>query len=237
MSKKGFFVVIEGMDGTGKTFLTKKIEKKLNEKKHQVIITREPGGEKIAEKIRKLIFSAEGDQLSARTETLLFLASRANNVEKVIRPNLEKGKIVLCDRYTLSTIIYQGIIKQKEVLSELREIVKYAVNKTTPDLTIYMDAKAEEAFKRRNNNKNTNKKKFLYFNGLASLKPNSKNKNNNRYDKESMKFYKQIEKAYKDEMKLFAKKNRVLKLNSTLDLEILAEKAVKEIEKQIKDKW
>ena len=236
MSKKGFFVVIEGMDGTGKTFLTKKIEKKLNEKNKEVIVTREPGGEKIAEKIRKLIFSAEGDQLSARTETLLFLASRANNVEKVIRPNLEKGKIVLCDRYTLSTIIYQGIIKQKELINEVREVVKYAVNKTTPDLTIYMKAKAEDAFKRRNKNKNTNKNKFLYFNKITSLKPNSKN-NNNRYDKESMKFYKQIEKAYQEEMELFAKKNKVLELDSKLDLDILAKRAVEEIEKQLKDKW
>ena len=159
------------------------------------MLPREPGGEKIAEKIRKLIFSAEGDQLLARTETLLFLASRANNVEKVIRPNLEKGKIVLCDRYTLSTIIYQGIIKQKELVSEVREVVKYAINKTVPDLTIYMKAKAEDAFERRNKNKNRNKNKFLYLNKITSFKPNSKN-NNNRYDKESMKFYKQIEKAY-----------------------------------------
>ena len=104
----GKFITLEGIDGSGKTTQGFFLKNKLEEFGKDVLFTREPGGVKGAEEIRKLLVQGEKDRWSNITEILLFFASRRHHLEKVLLPAINKGKVVICDRFTDSTIIYQG---------------------------------------------------------------------------------------------------------------------------------
>lgn len=133
----GRFITLEGIDGSGKTTQGIFLKKKLEEFGKDVLFTREPGGVKGAEEIRKLLVQGEKDRWSNITEILLFFASRRHHLEKVLLPAINKGKVVICDRFTDSTIIYQGRenIHLKKMIIELNKSVIGIV----PDLTLIID--------------------------------------------------------------------------------------------------
>ena len=133
----GRFITLEGIDGSGKTTQGILLKNKLEEFGKDVLFTREPGGVKGAEEIRKLLVQGEKDRWSNITEILLFFASRRHHLEKVLLPAINKGKVVICDRFTDSTIIYQGRenIHLKKMIIELNKSVIGIV----PDLTLIID--------------------------------------------------------------------------------------------------
>lgn len=146
--KQGLFITFEGADGTGKTTQIAKIAAWFREQGYEVVCTREPGGTKAAERIRELVLDAEL-AISHKTETLLYLAARADHIAQLIQPALEAGKIVLCDRFSDSTFVYQGSGRGVE-LTTLKMLDDFATSNLHPDLTILLDGEPEELAIRRN---------------------------------------------------------------------------------------
>lgn len=134
--KQGYFITFEGGDGSGKSTQIKKLKTYLQARGHQVTLTREPGGTEIGEKIRKIILDPASNEMSAMTEALLYAASRAQHVAQVIRPALESGHIVICDRFIDSSMAYQGY--GRGLCEAVRIINQYAVSECMPDLTFLM---------------------------------------------------------------------------------------------------
>lgn len=152
--KKGKFIVFEGGDKSGKTTQIELLKKYLEDNGNEVLLTREPGGNGsiIAEKIREIILNKNHIEMHARTELLLFLASRAQHVEEIVKPGIEQGKIVLCDRFDGSTFAYQGVARKLD-LEEIKEMNNWAKDSLKPDLVIYVDITPEEVDKRRRDDK------------------------------------------------------------------------------------
>ncbi|REK69201.1 dTMP kinase [Paenibacillus paeoniae] len=143
----GLFITIEGGEGAGKSSLIGQLANIIQEKGNRVVITREPGGIPIAEKIRTVILDPEHTTMDARTEALLYAASRRQHlVEKVI-PALEAGEIVICDRFVDSSLAYQGHARGLGI-EEVWQINQFAIGGTMPDLTIYMDVSPEVGLER-----------------------------------------------------------------------------------------
>ena len=149
---RGRFITFEGMDGCGKTTQLRLLSGFLRGQGHQIVETVEPGGTEIGRQIRKILLDPANGAIHARTELLLYFASRAQNVEEVIRPALGAGSIVLCDRFTDSTLVYQGCGRglDTEIVLELDRI---ACQGLRPDVTILIDIDLETSLaraKRRN---------------------------------------------------------------------------------------
>lgn len=143
----GLFITIEGGEGAGKTTLIGQLANTMQDKGYRVVVTREPGGIPIAEKIRTVILDPEHTTMDARTEALLYAASRRQHlVEKVI-PALEAGVIVICDRFVDSSLAYQGHARGLGI-EEVWQINQFAIGGTMPDLTIYMDVSPEVGLSR-----------------------------------------------------------------------------------------
>ena len=145
--KKGRFITMEGVDGSGKTTQLQLTARYLLDCGYDVVTTREPGGTKLAERIRDVVLDADA-AVNPRTEVLLYLAARAEHVEKVIRPALEAGKIVLCDRFADSTMVYQGFVRGIEI-DKVKALCEFATDGIQPDLTILLDAAPEALLQRR----------------------------------------------------------------------------------------
>jgi len=148
MKKKGLFITLEGPDGGGKTTQAHKLVDWFRLYGRQVVLTREPGGTDAAERIRELVLDP-AYAISAQTETLLHLAARADHVDKVIRPALAEGKVVLCDRFSDSTLVYQGILRHMD-LPQLRKLNDFSTGGLHPDVTILLDGDPRVLLKRRN---------------------------------------------------------------------------------------
>ncbi|MBQ9960676.1 MAG: dTMP kinase [Firmicutes bacterium] len=133
---KGLFISIEGPDGSGKSTQIENIKRFFAEKNMEIVFTREPGGTAIGEKIRELILDRTYTEMDSMTETLLYAAARAQHVAQVIRPAIEAGKIVICDRFVDSSIAYQGY--GRKLGSSVEEINKFAVDGCMPDVTFLM---------------------------------------------------------------------------------------------------
>lgn len=134
--QRGIFVTFEGIDGSGKSTQSRLVHAALKDLGHDAILTREPGGSPGAEEIRALLVRGEGDRWSPQTELILFNAARRDHVERTIRPALERGTIVICDRYVDSTRGYQGGDPERARLIDLmhRELIGL-----DPDLTVLID--------------------------------------------------------------------------------------------------
>lgn len=147
----GKFITFEGIDGVGKTTQIKLAAQRLTELGQEVVITREPGGTAIAEKLRNIVLDPTL-QLSVRTEALLFMASRSEHVEQIIKPALITRKTVLCDRFCDSTFVYQGLTQGLKVedLTDLKALNLQATGGIFPDLTIVLDADPQQLLQRRN---------------------------------------------------------------------------------------
>ena len=151
MKKKGFFITFEGIDGSGKSTQIQNLAKYLEEYGFDIIITREPGGSVGGEEIRNLLLQGEVDRWSAETEILLFTAARRDHLERVILPALQDGKIVICDRFTDSTRMYQGMRGPK--LRVLVDNLTEEVINCDPDLTIIIDIDPEISLRRAKSRK------------------------------------------------------------------------------------
>ena len=175
--KKPLFVTFEGIEGSGKSYQCRKLYNELRNKNLSVILTREPGGTKSAEKIRKVILedyfaSDSKEKFSKYTDTLLYLAARNEHVQNIIRPAISKKKIVICDRFIDSTLAYQ--VFGKGVSKNLVDSIhKFVLGSIKPDLTFVLKVNISKALQR--------------------LK---KRKKKNRYDKFSKNFYTKVQNAF-----------------------------------------
>ena len=142
------FITFEGPDGSGKTTQVPPLSEYLTQQGHQVLITREPGGTAIGDQIRRILSDLKNTGMHSHSETLLFLAARAQLVEEVIKPHLVKGYVVLCDRYADSTMAYQGYGHQND-LNQISSLINFATGGLKPDLTLLLDVGAEAGLKRK----------------------------------------------------------------------------------------
>ncbi len=147
---KGIFITFEGIDGTGKTTQQHLVAQALRDRGYDVVESREPGGTQLAESVRQLVLDASLP-LTTDTQTLLYLAARSEHVNKLLRPSLAAGKIVICDRFSDSTLVYQGLAQGKTLaeLDMLRQLNAFATGGLVPDLTLVFDASPEKLLARR----------------------------------------------------------------------------------------
>lgn len=146
--KNGFFITFEGPDGAGKSTIIQMVANELKE----ALLTREPGGIDIAEQIRRVILDKDNTAMDPRTEALLYAAARRQHLMEKVKPALEAGKIVLCDRFVDSSLAYQGYARGLG-MDEVFAINQFAIEQMMPDLTIYFDIEPELGMKRINKNK------------------------------------------------------------------------------------
>ncbi len=177
------FITFEGPDGSGKSTIIKKIHEKLVSEGYNIVLTREPGGTPIAEKIRNIILDNENQELDARSEALLYAASRRQHLVEKIWPALKEGKIVLCDRFIDSSIAYQGGGRNIGVENVLN-VNLFATENTYPDLTIFFDVSPEIGLARvsrdkkrvadrlDNENENFHDKVYETFKEIVKNNPN-----------------------------------------------------------------
>lgn len=141
------FITFEGADGSGKTTHINLLANYFEQQKRPILVTREPGGTKLGNTIRNLVLSGAENNITAMAEMLLIAAARAEHVEKVLRPALEADKVILCDRYIDSSLVYQGIGLNLglDLVAKINDII---VGGLWPDLTIILDVTPEEAYQR-----------------------------------------------------------------------------------------
>ena len=211
--KKSLFITFEGIEGSGKSYQSHKLQKNLIKRKIPVILTREPGGTVIAEKIRKIIlddyfYKDSKEKFDKYTDTLLYHAARNEHVKNKIKPALSRKNVVICDRFTDSTLAYQ--VHGKKVDKSLVDCVHKSILKDTkPDLTF-----------------------ILKVNILKSISRLKKRKNKNRYDKFSKKFYINVQKAFIKIAK--SNKKRYVVVENSLDTNKTEKIILDEVYKHIK---
>jgi len=141
------FITFEGIEGSGKSTHSEIMSNFLKTKGLDVVYTREPGGTPIGEKIRGILLSLENSKMTLECELLLYMASRAQLVNEVIKPSLESGKIVICDRFLDASICYQGYGAGLDI-DTIKKIGDYAIGSLYPGLTVFLDADVEETIKK-----------------------------------------------------------------------------------------
>ncbi|KGI83907.1 MULTISPECIES: dTMP kinase [Exiguobacterium] len=141
---KGMFITVEGPDGSGKTTQLQLLVQSLTEQGYEVVVTREPGGTKVGNSIREVLLSPEHDEMTPRVEMMLYAASRAQNIDQVIRPALHRGAVVVCDRFVDASIAYQGYGLQYD-LSQILSLNDWATAGIKPDLTFLFDLTPDQA--------------------------------------------------------------------------------------------
>jgi len=204
MYKKAFFIVFEGIEGSGKSFQAKTLYKKLKKKFKNILLTREPGGTKGAEIIRKIILKDYFEKnkkikFDRYTDTLLYLAARNEHIKNKIIPAIKKRKIIICDRFVDSTLAYQ-VYGKKVSLQFIKNIHKQILGSLKPDLVFVLKVKKESFLQR--------------------LK---KRKTKNRYDNFPTKFYLNAQKAF---LNLSRNKNNYIVLNSSNNTPELQQKVL-----------
>lgn len=183
---KGLFISFEGPDGSGKTTQFQRVCNWLREQKKEIVISREPGGTKIGEKIREILLSPDNKEMHERTEALLFAAARAQNVEEVILPALSQGKIVLCDRFVHSSYVYQGIARGLGI-EHVKKINEFATGGVYPDLTLYYQIPLQ-----------------------ISLERTKKRGNRDRLEQEKENFHQEVFEGFQEIAKRFSKEIEVI---------------------------
>ncbi len=193
----GYFITFEGGEGTGKTTIINYISKYLNDKGYGVVTTREPGGIDIAEQIWSIILDVKNTKMDYRTEALLYAASRTQHLAEKVIPALKENKIVLCDRYLDSSLVYQGIARGLGIDNVLK-INMFALQ-YMPNITFFIDVKPEICFKR--------------------LKDN--NREMDRLDLENMSFHNMVYEGYKEVAKMYPE--RIISIDGDRRIEEIIE--------------
>jgi dTMP kinase len=199
------FVTFEGPEGAGKSTAIRGLVKALELAGHSVLVTREPGAGSFGQKIRALLL--EQDEVVPEAELLLFLADRANHVQKIIRPALAEGTVVLCDRHADSSVVYQGYARGVEI-EFLNQGNRFATKGLKPDLTLLFDLDPE-----------------------VGLKRIGEGRDNNRLDREPLEFHQKVRAGFLD---LAAQEpTRWVILNATKAPDALCADALAEIQKRL----
>lgn len=199
MDRKGIFITMEGPEGAGKTTVISEIGKRLQNEGHKVLLTREPGGIKIAEDIRRIILDNNNTAMDPKTEALLYAAARRQHlVEKVI-PALEEGYLVLCDRFVDSSLAYQGHARGIGI-DDIMKINEFAIDGLMPDLTIFFDIDPAE--------------------GLARVM-NNQEREQNRLDKEALSFHESVYEGYEEVIRRY--EQRIIRTDANLEKELVTE--------------
>ncbi|MBP3820114.1 dTMP kinase [bacterium] len=149
--QKGLFITFEGADGCGKTTQLNLLKNYLEAEGFDVLVTREPGAKGLGEKVREILLNYDGE-VSDRCESFLFLADRAQHIDIIVNPAIKKGKIVLCDRHTDSTVAYQGYGRGLNI-EQINMLNNLATNGRKPDLTFVFDVDIETSMSRVGNQK------------------------------------------------------------------------------------
>ena len=206
---KGLVIALEGQDGTGKSTVINAITGYFDEMGLDYINAREPGSTDIGEKIRDILADKANKDMDYHTEALLFAASRSELYDKVIKPNVEKGTSVILDRFLLSSLAYQGVVRALGV-DEVMKINDFFLDGFRPDLTILMDLDAKESYERL--------KKLGELDRIESLGED---------------FQERVHLAY---LKLYEEKQmKLIKLDGTKDRASLAHEALEEVKKLMKE--
>lgn len=179
---RGFFVTFEGLDGSGKSTQLRKLARVLAAEGRQVTSLRQPGSTRIGDRIRALLLDSRTKKLAARAELGLMFSDRAQAIAEIIRPALEKGNVVLCDRYTDSTEAYQGGGRQlgSEVVLQLHAVM---CQNLQPDLTILLLPNFDRSLARARR---------------RNARPSSKSKDENRFEREDQLFYRRVYDKYRE---------------------------------------
>ena len=143
---QGLFITFEGPDGCGKTTQMNLLAQYFEKKGKKVVLTREPGGKGLGEKVREILLNYDGE-VSDRCESFLFLADRAQNIDIIVKPAVKQGEIVLCDRHIDSTVAYQGYGRGLDI-NEINMLNNLATGGKKPDLTLVFDVDVETSMKR-----------------------------------------------------------------------------------------
>ena len=195
----GLFITLEGGEGAGKTTIANAVIDKLSTLGIETLYTREPGGIKIAEKIREVILDRDHTEMDCRTEALLYAAARRQHLVEKVTPAMDEGRIVLCDRFVDSSIVYQGYARGIG-MDEVREINQFAIEGFMPDLTIFFDIKPEI--------------------GLARIAAND-SREVNRLDLEGLAFHELVYEGYKKQAKM--NPERIVSVDATKSVETLTD--------------
>lgn len=142
------FITIEGCDGVGKTYQTKLLKEYCAQIGVDAVFTREPGGSDIAEQIRRIILDASNSRMDDMCEAFLYAASRIQHLKDIVKPALEQGKVVFCDRYVHSSYVYQGLARGIG-LQKIIDLNNIAVGEYMPELTVFLDLSPQKAFERK----------------------------------------------------------------------------------------
>lgn len=185
MSRRGKFITFEGLDGTGKSTQLRKLAAALRAAGHKVVETREPGGTESGDKIRRVLLDSGTRGLSPMTEMALMFASRAQHIAEVIEPALERGQIVLCDRFTDSTEAYQGY-GRKLGSDPVRKLHHILCGDLQPDLTILLDSDPGLSLGRARQR-----------NRAATSKTAEKRHDENRFEQENRAFFARVREGYR----------------------------------------
>ncbi|MFA5311306.1 MAG: dTMP kinase [Candidatus Omnitrophota bacterium] len=159
---KGKFITFEGSEGCGKSTQSRMLYEYLRKKSERVVYLREPGATKVSEKIRDILLDAGNDRMLAECEMLLYMAARSQIVGEIIRPQLKKGAVVICDRFLDSTIAYQGYGLGMNI-DFIKQVGKFAAFGIKPDLTIFLDLPVGKGLVHRNGRKDRIEKRPLAY--------------------------------------------------------------------------
>jgi dTMP kinase len=190
---KGYFITLEGPDGSGKTTVADAVVEKLNKQGIEVVHTREPGGIDIAEQIRNIILDPKNTAMDSKTEALLYAASRRQHLVEKVFPAVKAGKIVICERFVDSSLAYQGYARSIGI-DEVLSINLFAIDNTFPDLTIYLDVDEQTGLNRLSN---------------RSFK--------DRLDQESIEFHHRVNEGYKEVLNRYKDRISVVDASQELD--------------------
>lgn len=190
---KGYFLALEGPDGSGKSTIAKMLKTYIEELGINCTLTREPGGTLIGEDIRKILLSNDNIEMSSRTEALLYAASRAQHVDEKMRPLKEKGEVIISDRYVFSSLAYQGFSRNLGI-DEVMKINEFAINGFYPDRILFFDIDPLEALSR----------KFI-------------NRQGDRLEIEGNDFHKRVFMGYKKSIAKYPKSVKIINANEEID--------------------
>ncbi|MEK3764170.1 MULTISPECIES: dTMP kinase [unclassified Solibacillus] len=193
--QRNLFITFEGGEGAGKTSVLKAIGDRLKERQIDALLTREPGGIEIAEKIRAVILDPSHTEMHERTEALLYAAARAQHFYEKIVPALDKGKHVLCDRFIDSSLAYQGYAREIGV-NEVLAINEFAIGKRLPDVTIFFNISPEK--------------------GLARIHT-TRTDELNRLDVESLTFHEKVYEGYEEAMRRYPERFKIINADQELE--------------------
>lgn len=206
----GLFITLEGPDGSGKSTIIRLLGEYLKEKNIDYVMTREPGGTPIGEKIRDIILDIENTAMGPETEALLYAASRGQHVHEKIIPALKEDKVVLCDRFVLSSLAYQGVGRELGI-EEVKVINDFALKGIYPDLIL-----------------------FFHIDPEITLKRKTKESGGDRLEKEGNTFHNRVYNGYMELLKMYPQNIKIIDANKSIE-EVL-EQSIGEIENLLNSK-